>query len=139
MSTYVMHGLIGESANKLCWLEGDMTVMAVIWMVWCERNARNFSNKFRHSLDMVNFINSYVVFWLGNLSSKNWTKSADQQGYKGLAGRWVMRNRTIAARMEEDDNWAESGAEDGEVGMKATIFMLQVWILLKAAILQLFV
>jgi len=64
--------------------EWDVTAMAIIWLVWNERNNRVFSEKYRHSLALLFVINSFVVFWLDNLSPKLWRQFVTRQGPYGV-------------------------------------------------------
>ena len=64
----------------------NVSVMAVVWFVWFERNGRIFSQKCKSNVALLASINSYITFWLNNLPAKQW-KAFARSRFKGLAGR----------------------------------------------------
>jgi len=74
--------------------------MEIFWLVWQERNNRIFLNKYQSSLILLGSINSFISFWLTNITEKKWRTFARHSGHKGVAG-----NRAVLVR------WSVSSAE----------------------------
>ena len=67
-------------------IERDVSVMAVRWFAWFERNSRIFNQKCRSNVALLASTNSYITFWLDNLPAKQW-KTFARSRLKGQAGR----------------------------------------------------
>lgn len=50
--------------------EWDLTIMAILWCIWNERNRRIFLQKSRNSLALLLSVNSFTFLWFRNISKK---------------------------------------------------------------------
>ena len=76
-------------------IEWDITVMAVCWKIWNERNNRIFSQKVRNSSILIEVIKNFVTFWLVNFPKKQW-KTFVRGRCKGAAGRRAMEQQATS-------------------------------------------
>jgi len=94
-------------------LEWDfLSAMAIIWLVWHERNSHIFLQKIKPNSSILASIHSFVAFWLENLSCKKWKTFVRRKGPKGVVGLKAMHNRQPAEVSNEQDNRSVQG--DGE-------------------------
>lgn len=49
-------------------------IAAMMWSIWCERNARIFQSSIAYSLQVLAKINHFASFWLGTLA--HWQRAA---------------------------------------------------------------
>ena len=96
-------------------IEWDITVMAVCWKIWNERNNRIFSQKVRNSSILIEVINNFVNFWLVNLPKKQ-LKTVIRGRRKGAAGRRTMLQQATSLAATDsgevvDAEMNHSGAE----------------------------
>lgn len=89
--------------------------MAIVWLVWNERNHRIFQLTERRSLELLHMINSYVSFWLSHLTGKDWMALEtaggpwSRAGIQAAAMRHGMGTAEVSSHPPAE---TESGAPD---------------------------
>lgn len=71
-------------------LEWDLSVLAVIWYIWGQRNKRIFQKTERTALHTLSSIHNCICFCLRNSSNKYWKCFTTYTGPKGIAGRRAL-------------------------------------------------
>jgi len=61
-------------------------VMAIVWLIWQERTARIFLQKFKTNHAALESVYYFVAFWLEILPQKKWRTFVRRKGPKGRAG-----------------------------------------------------
>lgn len=75
-------------------IEWNFCTMAVIWVIWNERNRRIFQHKYINSISLSASINSFIIFWLKSISNKKWENFIHNSGLGGVAGKMAILERS---------------------------------------------
>lgn len=89
-----------------------MSVLAILWFKWYERNQKKIEHIQNSSLSMLIAINSFVSFLLQKLPSKQWINSFNFTCPKSVVGRLTIKVVAANSTQIDSNSQEDSGVDD---------------------------